>query len=358
MGVGFLRAPAVAPAPFDVPCPGPEIPGGFVGVRHADGALTSELALIPGPAAPHRLDEPAPGAGALLRIESLTGWLARPEAAAVQAMVRLHPGTAPGRGAAAAAYRALLGPLSPVPDRRVHLQIVCRPLAHPALIARYGAGPAAALRYSVSAVRRLAALLRADGIGVRALRAAELSTGPPGRVVATIPAAGPIPAGPIPAEPVPLSGSGPVLGADERGRPAVLSLAGPGIAEAAVVGDDAVVRRVVARLAGIGLGAAVFTDRPRFWAGLIDAVADPALLHPAAAGPAPVLIDDLPDRPLGRLDGRTVLTIGERGPGAAAGIPMLRQDTRDPRRAVLSGGGRVLAVRLVGTPAEDALIGP
>ncbi len=351
MGVRLSRAPVIAPAPFDVPCRGPEIPGGFVGVRHSAGALTTELVLTPGAAAPHRLGEPPAGTGVVLPAETITDWLTRPEAAAVEVLVRVHAGPAPRRGPAAAAYRTLLGPLEPIPERRVHLRVICRPLAHPALTARYGTGPAAALRYCVSATRRLAGLLRAAGIGVRALGAAEVSTAAPGEAVAALP-------GEPPAAPIPLSGSGPLLGADDTGRPIALPLAGPGIPAAAVIGDDDLARRVVARLTGLGLGCAIFTERPRRWSGLLDAVGDPALVHPAAAGPAPILVDDLPGARLGRLDGHTVLRIDGPGQRAEAGAPALVQDVRDRCRGVLVGGGRAIRVRLVGIPAEDALIGP
>lgn len=155
---------------------------------------------------------------------------------------------------------------------------------------------------------------------------------------------------------LPCDGAGPIVGADRHGRPVTLRLAGPDVPLAEISGDLTAAQRLVARLVAVGGGAAVFTDRPRRWAGLIDAVADPRLLHPASDGPATLLVDDRPDHRLGPLAGCTVLRLTEPGPVASADVPAWRADPDDPDRATVTGGGRSLRIRPVSTPAEDAFV--
>lgn len=396
------RRRTAASSPFDVPSG-----DGFLGVRHESGTLFTTLTVGPGPARPHRVDRPWPdlGPGAVLPLALVAQWMRHPDAAATELTVSCRGSGCVGDGPAAAAYRGLTGPLSIAADRGVQLRLRFAPLAHPELVARHGSGSAAPLRACVSATRRLAVLLRSGGLAVTALTAAELTAAAP----STDPIAGDPPDtghddpdaligaltaqcagtprtatllwrpgrpeprlsldpdGPaLPAATVaaltaaalPCGGSGPIVGADHAGHPIGLRLAGPAIAEATITGELDLARRIVARLAATGVSAAVFTDRPERWAGLIDAVGDPALLHAASSGTARVLVDDRPDRRLGPLDGHTVLRVA--GPGTVVDAPpespALRQDPSDPRRAVAVGGGRSIPVRLVGTPAEDALL--
>ncbi|WP_344782412.1 type VII secretion protein EccE [Gordonia caeni] len=174
---------------------------------------------------------------------------------------------------------------------------------------------------------------------------------------------GPLPAGTLAAlEPavLPTGGAGVIVGADAAGCPVGLRLTGAEIPLAEISGDLLLAQRLVVRLVALGTSAAVFTDRPEHWTGLIDAVADRRLLHPAADGAAEVLIDDRPGGRLGPLDGHTVLRLrpaDEDGPPAPGGI-RVRQDREEPGSAVLTGAGREVRVRLVATGAEDALVGP
>lgn len=457
MPILTTRRPAPA-APFDVP-----FGDGFAGVRHHAGTLLTVLAVGPGPARPHRLDRVRPDLGphAMLRLNVVAQWMIRPEAAATEVTVLTRADAVGGDGPAAGAYRGLLGPLSAATHRRVHLTIRFTPLANPEIVARHGDDPAAPLRACLSATRRLATLLQADGLRIRPLTAANLTrdaehllldddpaAGDDRRTLAVVPgepallpsaldsalasaldsggarAGGAIaalrwrsgPRGPqvtallrrtggsetLPELPhtrllapaarrtfsraphagrtptrllpdavdwpdsadaltaaLPCAGSGLIVGADDAGHPIGLRLTGPDVPEAVVAGDLALAQRVVARLAATGTSAAVFTDRAERWAGLIEAVGDRSLLHPAGAGTAQVLVDDRPGARLGPLDGHTVLRVTEpESPGGAAGsdAPSLRQDARRPGRARASGGGRVIEVQLVGTPAEDALL--
>lgn len=421
-------------APFDVPCP-----EGFLGVQYLDGTLVTVLAVRPAPPTPHRLAAPWSAGDGLPGIagKTLRQWMTRPEGAATVITVVTDGHSGPRHGPAAAAYRALTGPLSIAGSRRVHVVLGFAPLDHPELVAGYGSGTAAALRACRSITRRLGALLAADGVATTALTAAELTDfttarhacGPAFTVLPSTPtglpealesvwriagagttavqwrvrADGPVararirlPAGaadpvvgashgwrPLPADRSPLpgatwpeaaldrsvvdalaetvlpcDGAGPLVGADRHGRPVTLRLAGPDVPLAEISGDLTVAQRLVARLVAVGGGAAVFTDRPRRWAGLIDAVADPRLLHPASDGPAPLLIDDRPDHRLGPLAGCTVLRVAEPGrpETAAPEVPAWRADADDPDRATVTGGGRSLRIRPVSTPAEDALV--
>lgn len=343
-------------APFDVPCPDAEIAGAYLGVAHRDGALRTELLLTPAAGEPHLYDQP--DRTALLRPQVLARWLDRPEAAAITATVRVICADGPRRGPATAAYRSLLGPLRPEPERRVVLQVDCRPLAFPALMSRYGDGRDAALRYALAATRRLAAALRAEGITATARAAGELGADEAGSQLACVLGGGAT--GDAPEEnaieSIPLAGAGLVVGA-HAGQPVLLRLAGPGTGVAAVVGDDELALRIVARLAGSGVSAAVFTDRPARWSGLIEAVDDPGLLAPAAAGPARVLVDDLSGGGLAATPGHTVLRVRATDADLPLDAPRLIQHPDDRTRAVVRGRRRAVQVQLIGTADEDALLG-
>lgn len=353
---------------------------------------------------------------------SLRQWMTRPDGAATSVTVLTEGRSGLHDGPTAAAYRTLTGPLSVAAERRVHVLLEFAPLDHPGLVAAYGTGTAAALRACRSLTGRLAALLSADGpvaTGVTAAELTGLSTrlheeGPPTAVLTddphALPAAmesvwrtagaattalrwsvesgapvvrahlgsgaaaasrpstpgtarvdRPLPGATVPAlggAVLPVAGAGVIVGADHRGRPVTLRLAGSDVPLAEAACDLEAVHRLVARLTAVGIGAAVFTDRPRQWAGLIDAVADPRLLHPAADGPAPLLIDDRPGHRLGPLAGSTVLRVT--GPGrpelADTGAPVWLAEADDTDRARVTGNGRHLRIRSVTTPAEDALV--
>ncbi|MFT3661590.1 MAG: type VII secretion protein EccE [Gordonia sp. (in: high G+C Gram-positive bacteria)] len=156
----------------------------------------------------------------------------------------------------------------------------------------------------------------------------------------------------------PVDGDGIVLGADAHGRPVGLRPTGPDIARTRITGRLSLVQQTVVRLVATGVSAAVFTDRPERWAGLLDAVADRTLLHAASAGGADVLVDDRPGARLGPLDGHTVLCVNDDARTAdPGGGPSLCQDPDDPAFAEVCGGDRRIRVRLVATPAENALLG-
>ncbi|GAC56206.1 hypothetical protein GOHSU_04_00750 [Gordonia hirsuta DSM 44140 = NBRC 16056] len=432
------RRDRAASAPFDAPCD-----DGYLGVRHEHGTLLTVLAIHPGPARPTPLDRPWHGNGDHgLSWAALTQWMNRPESAATDVTVLTHGTSVGDDGPAGRAYRTLLGPLSVAADRTVHVAIRFAPLRHPDLVARHGHGSAAALRAALSATRRLAGLLRADGLAVTGLTAAELSgmaqrlhpgttavdmyaveppdpaelpealeaiwrhsaaactmlrwrpgeQGPTVRAVARIDdgpgvylrgdlpphwtplstaadkAAGTGPrrhrprltaAAPgLASAMLPISGAGVILGADDAGRPVAVRLTGPDVPVAEISGGPLTAQRIAVRLAALGLTAAVFTDRPQQWQPVIDAVDDRRLLHPAADGAAQILIDDRPDSRLGPLAEHTVLRVhrGQRETGHDAGVPGVHQNPANPSRAVLTGGGRRLAVELVTTPAENALL--
>lgn len=418
--------------PFDVPCD-----EGFIGVRHDHGTLLAVLALsVPRPG-PQRVAEPwrdrgTPG----LSWTTLTRWYHRPEAAATELTVMTHGRSTGDDGAAARAYRSLLGPLSIAGERTVHVVVRYAALAHPELVARYGSGRSAALRACLAATHKIAILLREDGLTVSGLTAAELTDmseylppvsstigtytvcpddpldlpaalesvwhyspsactaliwqpsddGPRWRAMAGIDggldvhlrgdlpphwrtASGdggsgrpPRPAGTVTAltgTVIPVAGAGIVVGADNDNRPVTLPLTGPQVPLAGVSGHLDVVQRLVVRLAALGVSSAVFTDRPEQWDHLIGAVRDRRLVHPAADGAAEVLIDDRPDGHLGPLAGHTVIAV--RRPddtdGSHPSVPGFHQDPSDPAAAVVTGCGPPLRVRLVTTPAEDALLG-
>lgn len=155
---------------------------------------------------------------------------------------------------------------------------------------------------------------------------------------------------------IPVTGAGIVVGADSTGRPVTLRLAGPDVPVAEVSGDLRTVQRMVVRLAGLGVSSAVFTDRPEQWDPVMDGVRDHRLVHPAATGGADVLIDDRPAGRLGPLAGHTVIRAHPDG-GPVPGVPGLHVDPEDPASALVGGAGTPLRVRLVSTPAEDALLG-
>lgn len=425
-------------APFDAP-----FEDGFAGIRYVGGGLVTTLAVPPGSPRPHRLGSswfaPATSPGAGLPLDSLLQLLRRPDAAATAITVRIRGGGCPGDGPAPTAYRGLLGPLPAAGRRSIRLTVRTDPLLHPGLTARYGAGPTAALRASLAATRRVAALLRGCGVSAVPLTAAQvtatelaaagasapgsagyddaatgtrrysvsatdgetlctamesvwnLAEGPvectlelrPGddgpAVCASVgvtgslcgsppvhwtPLTGEVPALALPAvrdlagARLPIDDDGVIVGADPDGRPVGLRLAGPDIARADVVGRLDLVRRIVVRLVAAGHSTAVFTERPERWAGLLDAVADRGMLHAAADGRAQVLLDDRPGARLGPLDGHTILRVhDDADPGFDPGHhPLVRQDSGDPAVAEVSGGGRRIRVRLVATPAEDALV--
>ncbi|MFZ2510710.1 MAG: type VII secretion protein EccE [Gordonia sp. (in: high G+C Gram-positive bacteria)] len=156
---------------------------------------------------------------------------------------------------------------------------------------------------------------------------------------------------------IPVTGAGIVVGADPTGRPVTVRLAGPDVAIAEVTGGLPTAQRVVVRLAALGISSAIFTDRPERWDGVLHGVRDRHLVHPAASGAADVLIDDRPDGQLGPLARHTVIRVREQG-HPVPGIPGLYPDPEDPANILISGARTPLRVRLVSTPAEDALLSP
>ncbi|MFT3714549.1 MAG: type VII secretion protein EccE [Gordonia sp. (in: high G+C Gram-positive bacteria)] len=317
-----------APAPFDVPCD-----DGVVGVLADDRSLTTVLAFTPGPA--------RPGVTDLLPTDVVHRWRSGPDADAVDVRVFTQE-AAIGGGPAGAAYRGLLGPLPLVAHRTVHLTI--RFDARSAVAARYGTGGAGALRACRSVTRRLIAALGAAGVAARALPAAGITA-----AAAAIDPAEPTVYASRADEPVPLTGDGILVGAADDGSPVAMRLAG--LPRCVVDGGTELAARLAVRLVATGSSCAVFTDRPQCWRPVVDAVGDRSLLHPAADGPADVLIDDRAGHRLGAVPGRTVLEIGA---GTQSSEPVIREGSDG--RLTVSGGGRRLTVAPVTTTAESALV--
>ena len=155
---------------------------------------------------------------------------------------------------------------------------------------------------------------------------------------------------------LPLAGDGQIVGADVRGNPVTLRLAGRDVPRCDVIGDGTLHRQVVARLAALGFAVAVASDRPERWRPLADA-AGPGLV---TVGPprhrVHAIVDDtaagLPPQP-----GATLIHMSEptSAPQTVSG-PVLRQSPAGTS-TVASGSGRSVTLRLVSTPAEQAIVG-
>lgn len=156
---------------------------------------------------------------------------------------------------------------------------------------------------------------------------------------------------------IPLVGDGQVVGADASGSPVALRLAGRDVPRCEVIGDDALARQSVARLAALGVTVAVVSDHPRRWSRLADSVGTGLVTLGDSPYPAQVLVDDTAAGGLTAAPGTTLL---RRIPADSAEAlvshtgPRLRQSVSDAT-VYAEGGGRRIPVRLVSTAAERTL---
>lgn len=154
--------------------------------------------------------------------------------------------------------------------------------------------------------------------------------------------------------PIPLAGDGQLVGADPSGSPVALRLAGPTIPCAHLVGDDALARQVVVRLAALGVSVGIVSPTPHRWERLATSVGEGLVaVDPRRTAPR-VIFDDDADRPVAAPPGSTLLRRHREPTALPTDGPCLSQD-RATGTAIAHGSGRTTTVRLVSTAAERTL---